>query len=124
MDSAQPQARSLREAQSACLRIWIYGSPRNDTELVSFNGASDSHVSLPLREVEAASSHLLPFQTYVSHRNVRAQLVFAVAAIFQGLAEPAAGFAVTVAVDVTDAGAGAHQVIGGALEVDPDVADA
>src|SRR5271169_3646364 len=54
---------------------------------------------------------LLSFQRNVSNSDVRAQLVLAFAAILQGLAEPAAGFAVAVAVHVADAYARMHHAI-------------
>src|SRR5258706_6756381 len=67
---------------------------------------------------------LLPFQRNIPHADMRPQFVLAVAAILQSLAQPAAGFAVAVAVHVADAGAGTHQVIVRAPDRDSYVAHA
>src|ERR1700722_7332527 len=66
---------------------------------------------------------LLPAQVDVPNPDVGAQLVFAVAAILQRLAQPAAGLTVAVAVDVADARAGLDQSISRVLSSDANVAD-
>src|SRR5229473_1457521 len=67
---------------------------------------------------------LLPFQRNIPHRYVRPQFVFALAVILQRLAQPAAGFAVAVAIHVADAGAGVDQAIARVPGVNPNVANA
>src|ERR1039458_1100451 len=74
--------------------------------------------------MSARATLLLPFQRDIPDPDVRPQFVFAVAVILESLAQPAAGFAVAVAVHVANAGAGPHQMIGCAFRGDPNVAHA
>src|SRR5258708_3011391 len=54
---------------------------------------------------------LLSFQRDIPNSDVRAQFVFTFAMILQRLAEPAAGFAVAIAVHVADSSARVHHAI-------------
>src|ERR1035438_1837732 len=80
--------------------------------------------TMPAFAPSLPGTYLLPFQRNIPDRDVRPQFVFAVAVVFQGLAEEACADVSGAGVYVADAGAGAHQVVGCTAERNPDVAHA